>query len=241
MVSQKPTGIFDFDGVLFPIVNGGSHIKQFIDLRVERLGEALGCTGRDVGFFLAAAPILGLRGGVAEHGAWFILDAEQEIIVPSPLLEGLKTGDRIPPQDFERFVKGIGGIVYPGKSICLTAYPPRWMSPVQLRDRIREEWRGYPGNITASSIAADVWPPCLDKGLALGRFPGLDLERCFGVADSETDISWLKLLGTRVAAVSNADEELKKWVDGQGGKLLSKPLILGACEAIDFFAPPFEQ
>ena len=235
-------GIFDLDGCIF----GGGNSRKERGARFEiggliergELGEGIFCTGRGSEYGLAASKMHGFRRGIAEYGAYFILDADHDIVIQNPMLQNADL--TLPVEQFEAFLRRRGGRLYRGKSICLTGYPPPGMAPKELYELAREEFPDGPGNFTYSDIAVDWTLSDLNKGSALISFRStfaqdIDWGDCFGIGDSEGDRSWLDLLENRIACPGNSPDEVKKFVSERNGLVTEKTFAQGTLEAIKHF------
>ena len=235
-------GIFDLDGCIL----GGGNSKEERRARFEigelieaqDLDEGLFCSGRGSEYCLAVAKMHGFRRGIAEHGAFFILDADHDVVIENPMLQN---ADRaLPVEQFEAFLRRFGGRLYRGKSICLAGYPPPGMTPRELYERARVEFQNGPGNFTYSDIAVDWTLPDLTKKGSLISFISafardIHLPDCFGIEDSVVDDSWLGLLANRISCPANSSEECKEFVAKNGGYITKKGFAQGTLEGIKHF------
>lgn len=230
--------IFDLDGCMI----GGGNSKEERGARFEigqliesqDLEEGIICTGRGPEYGLATAKMLGIQRGITEHGAFFMLDADNDIVIENPMLQ---SADRsLPVERFEEFLRRFGGRLYRGKSICLAGYPPPGMTPKKLYEEAIKEFPDGPGNFTYSDIVLDWVLANLNKGSSLVSFVStfaqdIDLSDCFGIGDSPADISWLKLLGNHIACPGNSSTEFKEFIQERGGYVAEKKFAQGTLEA----------
>ena len=235
-------GIFDLDGCVF---GGGNskeermahfEIGELIETR--ELDEGLFCSGRGPEYCLATAKMLGFRRGIAEHGAFFILDADNDVVIENPMLQN--TNRSLPVEQFEAFLRRLGGRLYRGKSICLAGYPPPGMMPRELYELAVREFPNGPERFTYSNIAVDCILPDLNKRGALVSFMStfardIDPPDCFGFADSEEDLRWLELFGNRIACPANSPEDVQKSVLEKNGYVAEKKFAQGTLQAIKHF------
>jgi len=235
-------GIFDADGCLI----GGGNSKEEREARSEIgeliesqiLDEGVIATGRGPEYALALAKVFGFRRGIAEHGAFFILNADDDVVIENPMIQ---EDDRFLSVDrFEAFLRGFGARLYRGKSFCLAGYPPAGMAPKELYEEAIKAFPYGPGQFTYSDLGVDWMLANLDKGSSLISFtntfaPDINLLDCFGIGDSWADISWLKLLGNRIACPENSSPECKDFVRERHGYVAKGKFAQGTLEATRHF------
>jgi len=240
--------IYDLDGCL---IGGGSNkeerrardgIAQLIES--QDLEEAIVCTGRGPEFGLAIAKMFGIKRGITAHGRYYILDAEDDIIIENPNLQN--TDPYVPVELFEQFLRKYGGRLYLGNPSGLTGYPPQGMSPKELYEHALDELRDIPGQFIYSDRALDWTPANLTKGSSLLSFVStfaqdIDLSNCFGIGDSLVDVSWLRLLRNRIAGPHNRSTEIDDLLQEVDGFPAQKGFAQGTLEATEYFIANWSQ
>lgn len=220
--------VSDLDGCLLPANGGPWPLPQLAcvarhnaSIRETALPPVTVCTGRPIPFVDALLrAIAGELPAVCENGAalYSPVTRKHELLVSSEEALLMRRVHSI----LDRFVLRNGGIVEPGKLVCVSLLPPPG-TPVpalaqsvsgQLETELGPGWHDAV-SLTYSSAAVDLTPAGCDKYLGLNRLTEvlqIQPDAIAGVGDAPNDLPWLGFCGWK-AAPANAFDEIKAIVD----------------------------